>query len=128
MGNVFSIFLCGCNHYKSVHVFGRQRYVFFCIFAAVIKQSPNPKVALMEKRIGTVTVLVKDRAVAPQVNAVISQYADIILARQGLPFRDSSVAVISLIVDGDNNQINALSGKLGRIEHIEAKVVVTKSA
>ena len=41
----------------------------------------------MEKRIGTVTVLVKDRAVAPQVNAVISQYADIILARQGLPFR-----------------------------------------
>ena len=36
----------------------------------------------MEKRIGTVTVLVKDRAVAPQVNAVISQYADIILAPQ----------------------------------------------
>ena len=50
----------------------------------------------MEKRIGTVTVLVKDRAVASQVNTVISQYADIVLARQGLPFRDSAVAVISL--------------------------------
>ena len=33
----------------------------------------------MEKRIGTVTVLVKDRAAAPQVNTVISQYADIVL-------------------------------------------------
>ncbi len=82
----------------------------------------------MEKRIGTVTVLVKDRAVAPQVNAVISQYSDIILARQGLPFRDSNVSVISLIVEGDTNEINALSGKLGRIDHIEAKAVVTKSA
>ena len=82
----------------------------------------------MEKRIGTVTVLVKDRTVAPQVNAVISQYADIILARQGLPFRDSFVSVISLIVEVDTNQINALSGKLGRIDNIEAKAVVTKSA
>ena len=82
----------------------------------------------MEKRIGTVTVLVKDRTVAPQVNTVISQYADIVLARQGLPFRDSAVAVISLIVEGDTNQINALSGKLGRIDNIEAKAVVTKSA
>lgn len=81
----------------------------------------------MEKRIGTVTVLVKDRAVAPLVNSVISQYADIILARQGLPFHDRTVAVIALIVEGEVNQINALSGKLGKIDNIEVKAVVTKS-
>jgi putative iron-only hydrogenase system regulator len=81
----------------------------------------------MEKRIGTVTVLVKDRAVAPLVNSAISQYADIVLARQGLPFHDRSVAVIALIVEGDVNQINALSGKLGKIDNVEVKVVVTKS-
>lgn len=80
----------------------------------------------MEKRIGTVTVLLKDRTVAPQVNATISQYADIVLARQGLPFHDRSVAVISLIVEGDTNQINALSGKLGKLNGVEAKAVVTK--
>ena len=79
----------------------------------------------MEKRIGTITVLVKDRTVAPLVNSVISQYAEIVLARQGLPFRDSAVAVISLIVEGDTNQINALSGKLGKIENVESKAVVT---
>ena len=82
----------------------------------------------MEKRIGTVTVLVKDRAVASQVNTVISQYADIVLARQGLPFRDSAVAVISPIVEGDTNQITALSGKLGRLDNIEAKAVVTRAS
>ncbi|MCR4736604.1 MAG: hypothetical protein K5846_00405 [Bacteroidales bacterium] len=81
----------------------------------------------MEKRIGTVTVLVKDRTVAPLVNSAISQYANIVLARQGLPFRDRSVAVIALIVEGEINQINALSGKLGKIDNVEVKVVVTKS-
>ena len=81
----------------------------------------------MEKRIGTVTVLVKDRAVAPLVNSAISQYADIVLARQGLPFHDRTVAVIALIVEGEVNQINALSGKLGKIDHVEVKAVVTKS-
>ncbi|MBR6161014.1 MAG: hypothetical protein IKQ75_04015 [Bacteroidales bacterium] len=81
----------------------------------------------MEKRIGTVTVLVKDRAVAPLVNSAISQYANIVLARQGLPFHDRTVAVIALIVEGEVNQINALSGKLGKIDNIEVKAVVTKS-
>ncbi len=93
----------------------------------LINQSPNPKVALMEKRIGTVTVLLLERSVAPIVNETISQYAEIILARQGMPFHDGrSVAVISLIVEGDINQINALSGKLGKIDHVEVKAVVTK--
>ena len=79
----------------------------------------------MEKRIGTVTVLIKDRAVAPQVNATISQFADIVLARQGLPFHDRSVAVISLIVEGDTNRINALTGKLGRLNGVTSKATLT---
>lgn len=79
----------------------------------------------MEKRIGTITILLLDRTNAPAVNEMISQYQDIILARQGLPFHDRDVAVISLIVEGDANRINALSGKLGRINNVEVKVVVT---
>ena len=81
----------------------------------------------MEKRIGTVTVLLLDRTVASLVNSVISRYSDIILARQGLPFHDRTIAVISLIVEGDVNQINALSGQLGKIDKVEVKAVVTKS-
>ncbi len=82
----------------------------------------------MEKRIGTITVLILDRTIAPQINAIISQYADIVLARQGLPFHEREVAVISLIIEGDVNQINALSGKLGKLNGVEVKAVVTKIA
>lgn len=81
----------------------------------------------MEKRIGTITILVEDRSVAAEVNAVVSNYADIILCRQGLPFHDRAVAVISLIVEGAPDRINALTGVLGRLERVQAKSVLTKN-
>ena len=80
----------------------------------------------MEKRIGTITILVADRSRSTEINALISDFSDIILCRQGLPFQNRDVAVISLIVEGSMNRINALTGKVGRIAGIECKAVVTK--
>ncbi|MBR0539533.1 MAG: hypothetical protein IJK36_04825 [Bacteroidales bacterium] len=82
----------------------------------------------MEKRIGTITILVTDRARSAEINPIISEYSDIILCRQGLPFQQRPVAVISLIVEGSVNEINALNGKLGRLQGVEAKAVVTKAS
>ena len=81
----------------------------------------------MEKRIGTITILVKERRQSADVNQILSEHADIILCRQGLPFRDKEVAVISLIVEGSVDRINALTGRLGRLEGVECKAVVTKN-
>ena len=81
----------------------------------------------MEKRIGTITLLIRDREVSPTVNQILSEYASIILCRQGLPFHDRPVAVISLIVEGPMNSINALTGSLGRLANVECKAVVTKN-
>ena len=81
----------------------------------------------MEKRIGTITILIKERLQSANINQILSEHADIILCRQGLPFHDSMVAVISLIVEGTVNQINALTGQLGRLPQVECKAVVTKS-
>ncbi|MCR4931151.1 MAG: hypothetical protein K5918_01770 [Bacteroidales bacterium] len=82
----------------------------------------------MDKRIGTITILVTDRSMSAQINPIISDYSDIILCRQGLPFQQRAVAVISLIVEGGVNQINALTGRLGRIAGVETKAVVTKAS
>ena len=60
------------------------------------------------------------------MNEVISAHSVIVLARQGLPFHDRPVAVISLIVEGEVDEINSLSGQLGKIENVTAKAVVTK--
>ena len=82
----------------------------------------------MEKRIGTITILLRDREAATAVNRLLSEHADIILCRQGLPLHRRPVAVISLIVEGSVDSINALTGKLGRVEGVECKAVVTKNS
>lgn len=79
----------------------------------------------MEKRIGTITLLIADRSQSALINAIISEYSEIVLCRQGLPFRERPIAVISLMVEGSVNQINSLCGKLGRLSGVEAKAVVT---
>ncbi len=78
----------------------------------------------MEKRIGTITILIRDRESAPSVNQILSEHADIILCRQGLPFHDRPVAVMSLIVEGSMNQINALTGPRGRLPGITSKTAL----
>lgn len=69
-------------------------------------------------------MLIRDREAVSSVNRYLSEYADIILCRQGLPFHDRSVAVISLIVEGTTDQINALTGRVGRLPGLTCKAVV----
>lgn len=80
----------------------------------------------MEQRIGTITILISDRNRSTEVNQLLSHYSDIILCRQGLPFHNRPVAVIALIVEGTMNQINTLTGQLGRLEGVECKAALTK--
>ena len=80
----------------------------------------------MEKRIGTITVLILDRSRSTEINLLISEFSDIILCRQGLPFHERPVAVISLIVEGTPDRINALTGRLGRLAGVDSKAVLTK--
>ena len=80
----------------------------------------------MEKRIGTITVLILDRSRSTEINQLISDFSDIIMCRQGLPFHERAVAVISLIVEGTPDRINALTGRLGRLAGVDSKAVLTK--
>lgn len=80
----------------------------------------------MEKRIGTITILITNHESVSGVNALLSEYADLILGRQGLPMHERSIFVISLIVEGEITTINALTGKLGRLPHVEVKTILTK--
>ena len=80
----------------------------------------------MEKRIGTITVLILDRSRSAEINQLISDFSDIIMCRQGLPFHERAVAVISLIVEGTPDRINSLTGRLGLLAGVDSKAVLTK--
>ena len=81
----------------------------------------------MEKRIGTISIIIYRREVAAQVNEIISQYSDFILARQGLPLPDKGLNIITLIIETTSDNINALTGKIGRLKDVEVKSILSKN-
>ena len=80
----------------------------------------------MEKRIGIVAILADNREAIPEMNQIASEFHEIIRARQGLPFSDKNIHIISLIVEGSTDQIGALTGKLGRLPGLKVKSMLTK--
>jgi putative iron-only hydrogenase system regulator len=80
----------------------------------------------MEKRIGTITILIKGKTSVPAVNNLLSEYSSIILARQGLPLHHRNINVISLVIEGTIETISALTGKIGHLKDVEVKSILTK--
>lgn len=80
----------------------------------------------MEQRIGTITILIRDKKPVEAINALLSEYGSIILARQGLPLSNKNIRIISLIIEGPTDSVNALTGKIGRLKDVEVKSVLTK--
>jgi putative iron-only hydrogenase system regulator len=85
-------------------------------------------VLLLDKRIGVVGIVVEDMESVEQLNMVLHEYAGIIVGRMGIPYRERGVSVISLIVDGSNDEISALTGKLGRVKNISVKSALSKNS
>jgi putative iron-only hydrogenase system regulator len=80
----------------------------------------------IENKIAVIGIVVSNRKeTAKKVNDILSDFGSIIVGRMGVPYRDKEVSVISIIVDGTNDEMGALTGKLGNIKGITAKVALT---
>lgn len=81
----------------------------------------------MEQRIATILILIEDREKVPLLNQIISEYAEVIIGRQGIRLSDRNKNIISLVIEGTNDEIGGLAGKLGRLQGINVKSVVLKT-
>lgn len=80
----------------------------------------------MDKRIGVVGIVIENLENSYKVNLILHDYAEIIVGRMGIPYRDRGIFIISLIVDGTNDEISAMTGKLGKIEGVNVKTALSK--
>ena len=80
----------------------------------------------MERRTGFVGILLEDRACAEEVNHVLAAYADLILARLGLPRRSAGTPVITLVVEATTDEMGTLTGRLGAIKGVSVKSALAK--
>jgi putative iron-only hydrogenase system regulator len=80
----------------------------------------------MDKRVGIIGIFIEDFSCVERVNALLHEYARLIIGRMGIPYREREISVISLIVDGSNDEISALTGKVGRITGVSVKSMIAK--
>ena len=80
----------------------------------------------MQTKIAVVAIIVSDLTAVERINSLLHENNQYIIGRLGLPYKEKSVSVISVVMDAPQEVINALSGKLGMINGVSSKVLTTK--
>jgi len=79
------------------------------------------------KRLGFVGIIIENREKSSRiVNATLSEFSDLILARTGLPKAKENYSVITLVIDATTDELGILTGKLGSIPGVSVKSGLAK--
>lgn len=81
---------------------------------------------MSENRLAVISIIVEKREVSPQINAVLSEYGEYAVGRMGIPYRQKGVSVICVAVDAPVEVVNSITGKIGMLDGVSAKTVVSK--
>lgn len=74
-----------------------------------------------ETRVALISIIVENIKKTEELNRILHEYKDYIIGRMGIPYKAKNISVISVAVDAPQDEINALTGKLGRIDGISTK-------
>ncbi|MBQ1251421.1 MAG: iron-only hydrogenase system regulator [Firmicutes bacterium] len=77
----------------------------------------------METRVALIGVIVEKLDCSEKLNCILHDYCEYIIGRMGVPYKEKGVSVISVAVDAPNDVINAMSGKIGRIDGVSVKTI-----
>ena len=80
----------------------------------------------METRIATIGIIVESRVQIEALNHLLSEYGSYIIGRMGIPYRARQVNIICIALDAPQDIINALSGKIGKLEGISSKTAYSQ--
>lgn len=81
----------------------------------------------METRIAIIGIFVHNTEAAGAINNLLHEYSRYIVGRMGIPYREKGVSVMSIIIDAPEEEIAALSGKLGMLDEVQVKTLYSKN-
>lgn len=61
-----------------------------------------------------------------EFNLVVSSFQGMVKGRMGIPMPEENIAVVSLVVVSSADEINSLTGKLGKLDHVTVKTSISK--
>ena len=80
----------------------------------------------MGTRVALVGIIFEEKEHAKQINSILHQFETYIVGRMGVPNIRKKIQVISVVIDAPEDIISSISGKLGMIKGVSAKVIYYK--
>lgn len=80
----------------------------------------------MDTRVAIIGIIVENPDSVERLNAVLHDYGEYIISRMGLPYRQKNINIISIAIDAPVDVINALTGKIGKLDGISTKTAFSK--
>ncbi len=80
----------------------------------------------MESRVAVISIIVTEAEQVDRLNNLLHEYSRYIIGRMGIPYKEKGISIISIAIDAPMDEINSLSGALGRLDGINAKVTYAK--
>ena len=77
----------------------------------------------MENRVAIIGIVVENPNSVDKLNDILHEFAQYIIGRMGLPYRQKNIAIISVVLDAPQDIISALSGKIGNLDGISSKTL-----
>ena len=81
---------------------------------------------MLENRLAVISIIVEDRGVSSEINALLSKFGDYVVGRMGIPYREKNISVICIVVDAPVETINTITGRLGMLSGVTAKTLMSK--
>ena len=75
----------------------------------------------METRVAVISIIVEKNDSVDKLNSLLHEYGKYIIGRMGIPYREKGISIISIAIDAPQDEINTLSGRIGRLEGIATK-------
>lgn len=80
----------------------------------------------METKIALIGIVVENPESVMKLNTLLHEYGEYIIGRMGLPYKKREISIISVALDAPQDTINALSGKLGKLDGVSTKTIYSK--
>ena len=80
----------------------------------------------METRVAVISIIVNNPESVQTMNDILHQYSEYIIGRMGIPYRTKGISIVCIAVDAPQEQISALSGKIGRLDGVTSKAAYSR--
>ena len=75
----------------------------------------------MQTRVAVMSIIVENPDSVENLNSLLHTFSGYVIGRMGIPYREKNISIRSVAVDSPQNEIAALSGKIGKLSGVSIK-------